>query len=431
MNLPPLLTLYRFASALAEPLAPVWLRNRVRRGKEHPDRFGERLGAPSLPRPGGGLVWLHGASVGEALSLLSIIDALNAERPDLHILVTTGTVTSARVLAPLLPRNSMHQFAPIDGPRAVKAFLAHWQPDAAIFAESEIWPNLIAETARLGTPMALVNARLSDHSLSRWSRAASTARWLFACFDVVIAADNRTAEGLGGLLDKMIAAPGNLKQAASRLDADPDQARLFYRLFEVRRTWLAASTHEGEEQMLIEAHAEALADYPDALLVLAPRHPERAAEIIPLLEQRKMGFARRSLGELPTREHAVFLADTIGEIPLWLQAVEFAFVGGSLVSKIGGHNPIEPALASRAIISGPHVQNFIETYATLEEGSGVVFVDSAESLAEAVSALFSNPGQTAIIGEQAKAAVEARAQEILQFVMDEVRPLLPHGPLAG
>ncbi|MCR9267911.1 MAG: 3-deoxy-D-manno-octulosonic acid transferase, partial [Alphaproteobacteria bacterium] len=239
MSLPPALTWYRGLTRLAAPVAPALLQKRARKGKEDPDRRHERLGQPARERPQGRLIWLHGASVGESLVLASLVDALAARHEDLHFMVTTGTVTSARMLAERLPERAFHQFIPVDTPAAVRRFLDHWRPDLAVFAESELWPNLIVETSRRGTPLALINARMNERSIRSWRRRPDTARWLLGQFAWIGAADTRTRDGLEDLTGYHVTLAGNLKLEARRAAPDPDQLARFQAALDGRPVWLA------------------------------------------------------------------------------------------------------------------------------------------------------------------------------------------------
>ncbi|WP_442957945.1 3-deoxy-D-manno-octulosonic acid transferase, partial [Phenylobacterium sp.] len=240
------------AAGLAEPLAGPLLRRRARRGKEDGARLGERLGRASQPRPPGPLVWLHGVSVGESVSLLPLVEALRAARPDLALLVTSGTRTSADLLARRLPLGVLHQYAPVDGPRAVAAFLDHWRPDLALLVESELWPNLILAAQARGTRLALASARMTEKSARGWARAPAAAARLLAAFDLILPQDEATA----GRLAALGARPGpqlNLKTIGAPLPCDAAELAALKDAWGGRPVVLAASTHPGEEAMVLEA----------------------------------------------------------------------------------------------------------------------------------------------------------------------------------
>ncbi|TGY87230.1 3-deoxy-D-manno-octulosonic acid transferase [Marinicauda algicola] len=425
MTLPTGLTLYRLAMAAAGPFLPAVLARRTRAGKEDPARSPERRGLASLPRPAGRLVWIHGASVGESLVALTLAERLTGRDGGIHVLVTSGTRTSANLVAERKGIRVLHQYVPVDRLDWVRRFLDHWQPDLAVFAESELWPNLVIETARAGTPMALVNARMNEASLKSWRRWGASARWLLACFDWIGPADRRTAEGLSALIGEPLVPVGNLKLEAAPALPDPEKLQAVREAVGGRPAWVAASTHAGEDETLIAAHAALLRDRPDALLILAPRHPERAGEIAGLLDREGLRFARRSAGDAPDPDTPVWLADTLGEMALWFVAAPAAFIAGSLVDGIGGHNPLEATRAGAAVISGPHVASFEDVYAAYREHDGVLIADSAEEIAAAVRRIWSGEGPAP---EAAAAALAALNGGALDVTLDALEALLREIP---
>ncbi len=355
----PALALYRAVSRLAAPAARLWLARRAARGREDPARLAERRGVASVPRPDGPLVWLHGASVGEALAALTLAQALARARPGLAFLLTSGTRTSAQVLAPLLPPGVAHQFAPLDVAPWVARFLAHWRPDLAVRVDSELWPETLCATR---APLALVNARLSERSLRGWGRAPGMARALLRRFALIAAQDGANAARLAalGADPAALSVGGALKAAAAPPAADPGALARLRAALAGRPVWLAASTHEGEEALALAAHRAA--GLPGLLTIVAPRHPERGAAVAALAGE--LAVARRALGEDPAGA-AVYVADTLGEMGLWYRLAPFAFVGGS-VAPMGGHNPYEPAALGVALAHGPHVAAFADAYAALD-----------------------------------------------------------------
>ena len=393
---------YRYASLLATPVIDAWLAHRRRRGKEDSGRFGERLGRPSLPRPEGRLVWMHGASVGESLSLLPLVARLRDGLPDVRILITSGTVTSAGLLRERLPAGVHHQFAPVDRPGAVRRFTRHWQPDLAVWVESELWPNLILETAARGCPMLLLNGRMSDRSNARWRRAPRLSRPLLAAFHSVLAQTEADAERFRALGARNVAVRGNLKNDANPLPADEDGVAALGQAIGARPCWAAASTHEGEEETVAEAISALRRSHRDLLTILAPRHPERGDATAELLERSGLTTVRRSTGGAIVPGTAVYLVDTLGELGLVFRLASIAFVGGSLAPH-GGHNPLEPARLDCALVTGPHTENFTEAYAALEDAGAVSRVGDARTLADAVGALLED--------ESARAARAAAAHE--------------------
>ncbi len=394
------LALYLATSAAAEPLAARLLARRAARGKEDPARLGERLGHPGQPRPAGPLVWLHAASVGEATSALPLIAAL-AEAGDRRLLLTTGTRSAAETVGPRLPQGALHAYAPVDTRAAVRRFLAHWGPSLAIWVESEIWPRLMVETARAGVPMALVNARISERSARGWGRVPAMARALFGRFRLVLAQDGESAQRIAALgpAGLTVETFGTLKSAVVP-EADPAALDAARAALTARAVWLAASTHEGEEDALAEAVAQLP---PETLLILAPRHPERGAAIAESLAARGLAIARRSQGETPKPATRIWLADTLGEMGLWYRLAPVAFVGGSWAAR-GGHTPFEPAALGTAILHGPRTENFAEAYAALAAAGGAREVAEPRALAAAVTALLAQP--------EARARMAAAAAEV-------------------
>jgi 3-deoxy-D-manno-octulosonic-acid transferase len=401
-GLPASLTAYRFATALAEPWAPSLLRARVRRGKEDPARLDERLGRASLPRPDGPLAWLHGASVGEALSLLPLAEDLTRARPGLTVLITSGTRTAAELLARRLPAHVLHQYAPVDGPAAARRFLDHWRPDLGVFVESELWPNLLVEARRRRIPMALLSAKLSDASLRNWKRLANAARTLFSAFALVLS-------GLG----IAVAGVADLKFGADPLPADDAALAAARTGIGARPVLLAASTHPGEDELILARFATLLQDPARAagapLLVIVPRHPERGPAIAALAAARALTVSRQGAGE-PIGQAQVRVADTLGELGLWYRLASLAVVAGSLVDGIGGHNPLEPARLGCPFVSGPHVANWQGAYAGLVEHEATALV-AAEALDDWLIAGVDRAPRLCVMAERAEAQVAARDGE--------------------
>ncbi|TAN63555.1 MAG: 3-deoxy-D-manno-octulosonic acid transferase, partial [Magnetospirillum sp.] len=344
-----MLHLYRGLTSTIGPVLPAYLAGRQRRGKEDPTRMPERMGRSSHPRPLGKVIWIHGASVGEALSALPLVEKLSARHT---VLLTTGTVTSARMMAGRLPANAIHQFVPVDRAPWVRRFLDHWKPDLALWLESELWPNLIAETADRDIPMALINGRVSDKSFANWRRFSGLARRLLGVFDLCLGQTEEDSRRLHVLGAKRVATPGNLKFATPQLPVEPEELRRLERTHLSRPSWIAASTHAGEEMMAGRIHLALKPRHQDLLTLIAPRHTERGDDIA--FELREMGLtvAQRSKQEEVTPETDIHLADTMGEMGLFYRLTSIAFMGKSILSA-GGQNPIEPAKLGLAVLMGP------------------------------------------------------------------------------
>ncbi|MEL6999510.1 MAG: 3-deoxy-D-manno-octulosonic acid transferase [Pseudomonadota bacterium] len=411
------------ASALAEPFGRPVLKRRLRRGKEDPDRLNERLGHAMEPRPDGALIWMHGASVGEAMSMLPLISAFTHSDHDLRVLVTTGTVTSANRIAPLLPERAIHQFVPIDTAGSVQRFLDHWRPDLAVWVESELWPCLVWETARREIPMALVNARFSEGSVQAWRRVPKMFRALLDCFGMIRTQDHETVARLEaiGIQAEFL---GNLKALIPPPKSDEGRIGEILRQIGDRPVWLAASTHPEDEPVVLEAHhsLRRLCPGEQPLLILAPRHPERGNQIAESIRNEGLSLAQRSTGETPTAGTDVWLVDTLGEMDLWYAAAQVTLVGGSF-GTLGGHTPFEPAMAGSVVLHGPDVVNFAPAYAAFGEAGGTIAVESSEDLAQHVHLLLTDPIERERVRQAAhdthealKPDVDALAQELIGLV---------------
>jgi 3-deoxy-D-manno-octulosonic-acid transferase len=416
-------SLYRSATALAGPALALYLAVRRLRGKEDAARAGERRGIASRARPEGFLVWLHAASIGETLSILPVIEAMLRGRPALSVLITSGTVTSARLIAERLPERALHQYVPVDRPGAVRRFLAHWRPDLALWVESELWPNLVLDCAARGTPMLLINARLSARSLSGWRRLPGLIGPLLACFRAILAQSEADAARFQALGAPTARSVGNLKYDAPPLKAEPQALASLRAAIGARPFWLAASTHEGEEEAAIAAHRELAARHPALLTVIAPRHPRRAGAIEGLARAAGLALARRSRGENPGPEAALYLADTLGELGLLYALAPIVFLGGSLMPR-GGHNLIEPARLGCALLAGPDRANFAELGIALTEAGALVTVVDGRSLAQAVARWFADPAAREAAA-RAAAAVASRFGGALERTLAVLEPHLP------
>jgi 3-deoxy-D-manno-octulosonic-acid transferase len=414
----PVLSLYRSASWIAGAGAGAWLFERAREGKEDPARVGERFGRYAQARPTGTLAWLHAASVGESTVALALIEALAAREQRLSFVLSTGTRTSAELVARRAPSRTTHVYAPLDRIDVVRRFLTHWRPDLGIFVESEVWPNLIVEAQARGVRLALANARMSPKTLRRWLGWPAAGQRLFGAFAYVSAADARTAEALTQLRGSPVAAPGNLKLAAPapRIDA---QARVALAAeVGARPLWLAASTHGGEDEIALAAHRELLREAPEALLILVPRHPERGEAVAALADA-----PRRSQGGV-IGAAPVYVADTLGELGMFYDLAPIALVAGSLLPQLKGHNPVEPAKLGAAIMTGPYVESFQDLYDALFVAGGAVKVRSAEDLAHAVAHLWRDEAARARQLEAAR-AVAARGAEAFEATVTRLAALLP------
>jgi 3-deoxy-D-manno-octulosonic-acid transferase len=421
MKLPVSLVAYRVATGAFALAAGSLLSWRLSRGKEDAARIGERRGEPGFDRPAGVLAWLHGASVGEALSLLPLIERLT--QSGRHVLITTGTVTSASILAERLPAGAFHQFIPLDAPRFMRRFIAHWRPDVALIAESELWPNFIVEAAKAQVPIVLVNARLSVRSFRRWSLLRGFIGALLARVDLCLAqseGDGRRFAELGAPRIRLV---GNLKYDAPPPPADRQELAALSGRISGRQVWIAASTHEGEEIVIGEAHRIIERTFPDLLTLIAPRHPKRGAAVAAQLQSLGLNCTLRSRGGQPGPETAVYICDTIGELGLFYRLAGVVFVGKSFVPN-GGQNPIEPAKLASAILHGPHVANFADVYALLDSAGGAALVLDAQELAQALGALFVDGARLRAMARAAAQVVESQAGAG-DRMLQAIEPYLP------
>ena len=413
---------YRALTWLSGPLIRRYLDRRLTDGKEDRDRFDERLGQASIPRPEGPLVWIHAASVGESLSMVSLIARLRTERPEITILMTSGTVSSARLLGERLPSDVIHQYIPVDRVPWVRRFLDHWRPDLAFWVESEFWPAVLSEVQARRIPAFLMNARISATSLRGWRRAPWMIRRLLKTFDLCMAQTELDADRLRSLGAQNVACPGNLKFAADPLPADPDMLAALDSSIAGRPRWVAFSTHPGEEEIIADAHLVLARNFPDLLTILIPRHPDRADDIQALLSARGLATSVRSESAPIDKGSAILLADTIGELGLFFRTTDIAFVGGTLVPH-GGQNPIEPSRLGCAIVHGPHMDNFLAVEGELAATGASVVARSAEEIAREVGTLLSNSGLRQRRIAAARSVADGK-QAILDAVFVHIDPHL-------
>ncbi len=427
------LALYRGLTTAARPLIHAYLGHRLRTGKEETGRLGERLGEPSLARPPGALVWLHAASVGEAMSMLALITRIHEGWPCITLLVTTGTVTSARIMAQRLPAGVLHQYVPVDRMAWVRRFLDHWRPGLVLWVESEFWPNMLGELRTRAIPAVLVNARISPASFAGWRRWERLIRRLLASFDFCLAqaeADRDKLLALGAGDVRMV---GNLKFAAAPLPADQAALQILRTGIGDRPCWLAASTHPGEETVIADAHMKLGGNHPGLLTIIVPRHPTRGPAIAKELAPHDLTTALRSAGALPKDATDIYIADTMGELGLFYRVAPIAFLGGTLIPH-GGQNLLEAAKLGCAVIHGPHMTNFQAIVDEMAAKGATASAGNAEEITAAVDALL---GDQVLRRARTKAAetVAAEKQGIMDRVLAELAPglngLAPPTPAAG
>lgn len=403
---------YRAVTAALTPLVPFLLRRRIGRGKEDRERVNERLGRGLRTRPDGPLIWVHGASVGECIAALPLIEELLKDERR-NVLVTSGTVSSARIMAKRLPERALHQFVPIDLPSATRRFLDHWRPQVGLFVDSDIWPNLVLGAQERGIKLALVNARMSERSFAGWRWASKTAAVLLSAFDVCLAQDEDIADRLRILGGRDVRTIGNLKADAPPLPADPEALEALRASIGGRPILLAAQTHPGEDETILPASDIVRQTIPDLLTIIVPRHTARGPEIAMLCGTR--AAKRRALGEMPKAETSVYVADTMGELGLFYRLASFAFVGGSLI-RHGGQNPLEPARLDCAVIAGPHTFNFTTAYEAIFRMQGTGLVHSSGEIAQIARRLLTDAAEARRLSAAAMTAADTLGGAVAKTV---------------
>ena len=427
-----MLTLYRMLTTLGGPVIQYYLKRRMAAGKEDPSRFAERQGKSVQRRPKGRLIWLHAASVGESLSMLPLIDTLLEADSQLHVLMTTGTVSSAALMADRLPERAFHQYVPVDRAAYVRQFLSHWHPDLALWAESEFWPNLVMETQRRNVPMILVNGRISPKSFNGWQRFPGVIGQLLRGFTLCLGQTDDDADRLrqlGALNHKCL---GNLKFAVPPLPADIEELIRLEQQMSGRPRWLAASTHPGEEEIAGQVHAKIAARHPGLLTIIVPRHTGRGSDIAARLRSEGFVTAQRARQEAITPDTQIYIADTMGELGLFFRLSDIAFMGKSLVP-LGGQNPLEALQLDCAVVHGPHMANFQKITEEMAEIGSALAVTGTDALAAAVETLLEDDTHRRSLIENGREYMESHAQvvdrvshEILLVLKTDVTGKNPH-----
>lgn len=417
------LLLYKGFGYLAVPLLHGLHARRAARGKEIPARKGERFGLPGITVSEGLLVWIHAASVGETNSVLPLIKSFCAQ--GYRVLLTTGTVTSAKVAAEVLPEGAIHQFVPYDAKPLVDRFLAAWQPSVAIMVESEIWPATLDALRRREIPTVIVNGRMSQGSYEGWQRMPRLAHRLFGDISLCLAQSDHDAKRFSGLNVPRVVMPGNLKFDTAPLEVDDTALADLKKQFDGRPRWLAASTHAGEEEDILEVHRSLKERFPDLLTCIVPRHPARGSEILELCREAGTNPILRSSGSVIDEVHDVYIADTLGEIGLFCRLCNITFLGGSLI-ELGGHNPVEPAQLGCAVLTGPNIANNKRLFEALLNSSAAVIVENVQELATEVSDLLNRPERVEKLAENARETVKSgrgaleKTEEYLNELLKDV-----------
>jgi 3-deoxy-D-manno-octulosonic-acid transferase len=377
-RLPTSLAAYRLLTRAATPLAKQLLAHRLKLGKEHPARITERRGETKVARPAGPLIWVHGASVGEMMAALPLIGRIKAR--GFAVLVTSGTLTSANLARQRLPHGAIHQFVPLDTPGYVERFLNHWRPSLGLFMESDLWPNLIIASEQRGVPLILINGRLSERSFKRWRRMPRTIEALLQRFDLCLMRSTSDAEHFSELGAPRLSVVGNLKLDVPQLPVEENKLIALSAALFGRPALAAASTHPGEEQIIIDVHARLKPGFPGLVTLIAPRHPDRGPEVAAIAASRGFNAVLRSSGKIPDKTTDIYICDTVGELGIIYRIAPVVFMGGSLVAH-GGQNPIEAIKLGAAILHGPFISNFAEIYAALDGAKGADLVADSGRLA--------------------------------------------------
>ena len=404
-------------------LYPLVIRSYVNKrkqiGKEDVNRFNERVGRPIKERPEGKLFWLHGASVGESVSMLPLINKILETYPDAHVMVTTGTVTSADVMQKRLPERAFHQFIPIDNPVFTNRFVKHWHPDVALWFESEFWPAVLSSIKRRNIPLILINGRISNKTFKRWQQFDFVCKELLSCFSLCLGQSEEDAYRLRVLGAPETVCLGNLKYAGLPLPIDEKSREDMLKQIGKRPFWLASSTHEDEEVRLAKLHKRLKEKFPDLLLIIAPRHPNRGEQIVEDIQKFGLSAALRSKQEKITPKTDVYVANTIGEMGLWYDLAKIVFIGGSLIPH-GGQNFIEPSRVRDAVIVGPHMHNFTDAMNRAKKADAVMQVNDTAEMEELLTELLQNE---AFLDAKRSLAYNWATSEtkVLDGIMDKIK----------
>ncbi|MCR5506996.1 MAG: 3-deoxy-D-manno-octulosonic acid transferase [bacterium] len=419
------LFLYRFLMFILKPMVKPVLFIRRMKGLETKDsiRKVERFGYASVKRPNKKIVWFNAASVGESNSIIPVIDEILKKYPDTFVLVTTTTVTAADGMAKKLSgKNAVHQFLPIDRRAYVDRFFDYWKPSVGFFVDSDFWPNLILSAKDHKIPLILLNGRVSDKSFAKWKNNLPFIKPLASAFEFTFGKSEDDCKKLSTMGFKKPVCVGNLKYAVPPLSYDKEELKNLSSQIGSRHLFVVSSTHPGEEELCISAFMNIKKRFPDVLMVIAPRHPARGEEIKSLIEANGLKAVLRSSGDKITKNVDIYIANTMGELGLFYNLSEIAFVGGSLI-KWGGHNPMEPARLHNTVLSGKYVHNFQETYDLLKSEKAVVMVNDEKDFASKVKAFFENPDVAKDYMSRAFYVAEREAA-VLSRVMEKLEPVI-------
>ncbi|MCV9379535.1 MULTISPECIES: lipid IV(A) 3-deoxy-D-manno-octulosonic acid transferase [Hafnia] len=418
-------TLYTILLYLIQPLIWIRLWMRGRKAPAYRKRWAERYGFCSNKMLSGGIM-LHSVSVGETLAAIPLVRALRHRYPTLPITVTTMTPTGSERVQSAFGKDVQHVYLPYDLPGSINRFLDRVNPKLVLIMETELWPNLITALNKRQIPLVIANARLSARSAKGYAKLGSFIRDILRRITLIAAQNQEDGERFIslGLKPSQLAVTGSLKFDISVTPQLAAKAVTLRRQWAPhRQVWIATSTHEGEEAILIDAHKQLLEHFPELLLILVPRHPERFNDAIKLTQQADLSYITRSSGEIPSAKTQVVIGDTMGELMLLYGIADLAFVGGSLVER-GGHNPLEPAAHAIPVLMGPHTINFKDICARLEQADGLITVTDAASLVKEITTLLTDEDYRSYYGRHA-VEVLYQNQGALQKLLHLLEPYLP------
>ncbi len=425
-----LLKIYQIFSTIILPFLFFYILNRKKKSKEHPHRFLERFAITKIAKPQNcQLFWVHAVSVGESNSAWVLIENLLKFSPNINILFTSTSTTSAQIIEQKILQNELfknrviHQFLPVDSYFIVQKFLNHWRPRACIFVESEIWPNFIYCARKKAILSFLINARISQKSASHWLLLKKLGFNIFDYFSIIFAQSLQDKNLLQNLTKNNIFYEGNLKSQNSKLEVDVQKLQELNTQIGGRKIWLCASTHQGEEELILSTHQRLKKQFPDLLTIIVLRHPNRAGKVCELL--RDIKFSQRSKNQNITESTEIYLVDSLGELGTFYSLVNFAFIGGSLL-KIGGHNPFEAIQLNCVVISGSQVFNFAEIYQDLQQKNACEIVKNVDELYEIVQKFLRNPNEIISYNVNPQKAIEA-SQNTSQKIIEKLDLILMFG----
>ncbi len=422
--------IYKYLTSVSAPLLNGILKTRLKKGKESPDRIDEKKGLTTRTRPDGALIWIHAASIGEAQSTVILIKHFLKQHASLNILVTTGTLTSASLMERQLPPRAFHQFYPLDHPSWVQRFLDHWQPNAVIWMESELWPNMLHAIKERKIPAALINARMSDKSFRSWNKLTSISRPMLSAFNIILCQTAHDESLFNALGARQTQVTDNIKYSASKLPVDAQQLQELRDKIYNRPVWLYASTHAGEEEIACNIHEKLKLKFPDLLTIIVPRHPERRNDILEQGIHPNLNIMLRTKEKrAPKGDTDIYLADTLGELGLFYRLSPIAMIGRSFsLDGGGGHNPIEAAQLGCTVLHGPNVQNLQDIFDEMDSAKASTPIDTPDHLYETLRDLFTHPDR--IEAQQNTALTYSRKKvKIIDVVLDALEPVLQNANL--